>query len=214
MTTEEEGISKRMRICEDTSDTVYYGRRETSDLVIKIGSHDTQVTTLHVHWEVLASFVEYFASMKSSQLLEAQNNVVSFPKDEPLAWRSLMKRLYSPFSTVDLRSAVQVLPVAFFLDVPWLTSEIVQAVKSKQFSAYRSVALAAELCANGQAALAAEWFKENSDWSIANAKLFATECQNIELVRAVNDFLFVTLKVAVVVGTNELPEDKWNIALR
>jgi BTB/POZ domain len=171
---------------------IYYGDRETSNLCVVVGSGSSAVH-LHVHWEVMASACSYFSKMKSSQMRECHENVVSFPNDSPDAWKSLIARIYPPLDDFDFASAVLIVPLISFLHIPWLIPKVKTLISANTQAGERTAAQADVLCANGFADIVEDWFT-CSAWAVKAAPIFIKECTSAEAMRIAGSFILEALQ--------------------
>ena len=90
--------------------------------MISAGAGDKQ-QDFKVHWETLTTAFEYFASMRKAKMAEVLTDSVSFPEDDPQAWRSLLQNCYSPTKSKTVEDAILTLPLLKFLSAIELLDE-------------------------------------------------------------------------------------------
>jgi BTB/POZ domain len=180
-------------------DHVYFGDKDSSSLVIKVGD-GAKLTLFHVHWEMLASAFEYFAKMRLSNLAEAQTNVVCFSNDDPAVWRVVMNRCYPPVAEYTVESALSILPLAKFLDSAWLIDEV-ETFMCGLPESQRKVEILEALVEVGRfSRVLAAWFGKSSgtgyesDWVISATPSYARRLLAPNARAAMIDYLLAALK--------------------
>jgi len=164
---------------EKAENHVYFGSKETSNLVIVAGAGKNQVS-LHCHWEVLASACPFFEKMRSSNMRESTENMVRFEQDDPNAWKALIGRLYPPLEYFTFISANQCLPLVHRLEMTWLVPELKRILSSPAEANLRTPAFADMICECGLSEVVDAWFQE-TNWALTAALIFLTDCASVEV---------------------------------
>jgi hypothetical protein len=124
---------------------------------------------------------------------ECQENVVSFANDRPEAWKCLIARLYPPLDDFDFNSAVEIVPLISFLDIPWLIPKVKALISVSTQTGDRTPAQADVLCSNGFSDIVEDWFT-CSAWAVKAAPLFIRECSSACALKIAGSFVLEALQ--------------------